>query len=174
VDLLGRVEEFLRLQRATTTQVTLPPLVCAVLGWGDIGHSLNPTRYSYDLRFGLGNVGASGLPARAASWRRVDRATSATDRNPELKDGAPIARHSQRCIGLRPRSFRRPWLAIALVLLHHKILCRECLAIGAEQHGHRGRVLTRAAIRRRRMVAIELGIWRSGRSGGAAGSVTIG
>ena len=28
-----------------------------------------------------------------------------------------------------------------LVLLHHKILCRECLAICAEQQGHRGRVL---------------------------------
>ena len=46
----------------------------------------------------------------------------------------------------------------ALVLLHHKILCRECLAICAEQQGHRGRVLTKAAIRRRRMVAIELGM----------------
>ena len=45
-----------------------------------------------------------------------------------------------------------------LVLLHHKILCRECLAICAEQQGHRGRVLTKAAIRRRRMVAIELGM----------------
>jgi glycine/D-amino acid oxidase-like deaminating enzyme len=45
-----------------------------------------------------------------------------------------------------------------LVLLHHKILCRECLAICAEQQGHRGRVLTKAAIRRRRMVAIEWGM----------------
>ena len=49
-------------------------------------------------------------------------------------------------------------LAGGLVLLHHKILCRECLAICAEQQGHRGRVLTKAAIRRRRMVAIEWGM----------------
>ena len=65
-------------------------------------------------------------------------------------------------------------IARALVLLHHKFLRRECRGIGAEQHGHRGRVPTRAAIRRRRMVAIEFGMWRSVRSGGAAGSVTVG
>jgi len=45
-----------------------------------------------------------------------------------------------------------------LALLHHKVFCRECLVRGAEQHGHRGRVLTRATIRRRRMVAIEFGM----------------
>ena len=45
-----------------------------------------------------------------------------------------------------------------LVLLHHKILCRECLALCAEQQGHRGRILTKAAIRRLCMVAIELGM----------------
>src|SRR5207342_3891593 len=55
-----------------------------------------------------------------------------------------------------------------------KFLRRECRGIGAEQHGHRGRVPTRAAIRRRRMVAIEFGMWRSVRSGGPAGSITVG
>ena len=35
-------------------------------------------------------------------------------------------------------------------------------------------VLTSATIRRRRMVAIEFGMWRSGRKGGASGSVTVG
>src|SRR5271166_3032029 len=62
----------------------------------------------------------------------------------------------------------------ALVLLHHKVFGRDRLTIGAAQHGHRGSVLMRAATRRRRMVAIEFGTWRSGRSGGAAGSITVG
>jgi len=61
-----------------------------------------------------------------------------------------------------------------LVLLRHKFLDRDCFLIGAAQHGQRGSVLTRAAMRRRRMVAIEFGTWRSGRSGGSAGSVTAG
>jgi hypothetical protein len=62
----------------------------------------------------------------------------------------------------------------ALILLHHKFLRRVCLTIGAAQHGHRGKLPTSATIRRRRMVAIEFGIWRSGRNGGSSGSVTIG
>src|SRR5450759_4557202 len=60
-----------------------------------------------------------------------------------------------------------------VVLLHHKNW-RMCLAIGAAQHGHRGSLLTRAAISRRRTVAIEFGMCRSGRRGGAPGSVTVG
>ena len=50
-----------------------------------------------------------------------------------------------------------------LVLLHQEIFRRMFLAIGAVQHGHRGNLLTRAAIGRRRMVAIEFGMCRSGR-----------
>ena len=61
-----------------------------------------------------------------------------------------------------------------LVLLHQKFFRRRCLVIGAEQHGHRGSFLTSAAIKRRRIVAIEFGMWRSGRSGGTAGSITFG
>jgi hypothetical protein len=61
-----------------------------------------------------------------------------------------------------------------LVLLHHKFLREGFLAIGAAQHGHRDRVLTSATINCRRMVAIEFGTWRSGRNGGASGSVTVG
>jgi hypothetical protein len=61
-----------------------------------------------------------------------------------------------------------------LILLHQKFFRRRCLVIGAEQHGHRGSVLTSAAIKRRRIVAIEFGMWRSGRSGGTAGSITFG
>src|ERR1700730_14605539 len=61
-----------------------------------------------------------------------------------------------------------------LVLLHHKTLRRVFLGIGVAQHGHRDRVATSATIRCRRMVAIEFGMWRSGRNGGASGSVTVG
>ena len=42
------------------------------------------------------------------------------------------------------------------------------------QHGHRGRCSTRATISRRLSVVMEFGICRSGRSGGAVGSVTGG
>jgi hypothetical protein len=61
-----------------------------------------------------------------------------------------------------------------LVLLHHKFLRTDFLAIEAAQHGHRDMVLTSATINRRRMVATEFGTWRSGRNGGASGSVTVG
>ena len=44
----------------------------------------------------------------------------------------------------------------------------------APQHGQRDRMATSLTINRRRKVAIELGTWRSGRSGGASGSVTFG
>ena len=45
-----------------------------------------------------------------------------------------------------------------LILLCHKYLRRDGAAIGALQHGHRGRLLTSAPISRRRMVAIEFGM----------------
>ena len=45
-----------------------------------------------------------------------------------------------------------------LVLLRHEFLRGDGAAIGALQHGHRGRLLTRAPISRRRMVAIEFGM----------------
>jgi len=61
-----------------------------------------------------------------------------------------------------------------LVLLRHKVLYFAGFLIGAAQHGHRGKFLTRARTSRRRMVAIEFGMCRSGRSGGASGSVTLG
>ncbi len=61
-----------------------------------------------------------------------------------------------------------------LVLLCHEFLRRDGVTSAALQHGHRGKVLTRAPISRRRMVAIEFGMCRSGRSGGSSGSVTVG
>ncbi|MDB5398414.1 MAG: hypothetical protein JWQ55_432 [Rhodopila sp.] len=64
-------------------------------------------------------------------------------------------------------------LEAALVLL-----CNKFRFLGvtrpAPQQGHRGRCSTRATISRRLSVAMEFGICRSGRSGGALGSVTNG
>jgi hypothetical protein len=72
-----------------------------------------------------------------------------------------------------------PWRA--LVLLCHKLrrerlfkLRRERPFVFAPQHGQRERISTSLTMSRRRMVAIELGTCRSGRSGGASGSVTFG
>ena len=53
-------------------------------------------------------------------------------------------------------------------------LRREPLATGVAQHGHRERVLTSAMINLLRIVAIELGTWRSVLGGGASGSITFG
>jgi hypothetical protein len=60
-----------------------------------------------------------------------------------------------------------------LVLLRHK-LRRFPLVRSVPQQGQRGRCLTRATIIRRLSVVMEFGICRSGRSGGAFGSVTGG
>jgi hypothetical protein len=61
-----------------------------------------------------------------------------------------------------------------IVLLRHKFLRRKPLATGVAQHGHRERVLTSAMINLLRIVAIELGTWRSVLGGGASGSITFG
>ncbi len=61
-----------------------------------------------------------------------------------------------------------------LVLLRQESEIVGLLRIGALQQGHLGRVLARPTMIRRRMVAIELGTCRSGRIGGASGSVTLG
>ena len=51
---------------------------------------------------------------------------------------------------------------------------RSYRLFGEWQHGHRGKRLTIASISLWRMVAIEFGMWRSGRKGGSPGSVTVG
>src|SRR5262249_1906961 len=68
-----------------------------------------------------------------------------------------------------------------LILLRHKLqrkrpfkLRRERCFDFAPQHGQRDRMAASLTVRRRRMVAIEFGTWRSGRSGGASGSITFG
>ena len=63
---------------------------------------------------------------------------------------------------------------VSLVLLRQAFLRTHRFANGAAQHGHLGRVLTISAIIRCRRVAIELGMWRCGRSGGSSGSITSG
>jgi hypothetical protein len=59
----------------------------------------------------------------------------------------------------------------ALVLLRHEP--RVHFWILAAQHGHRDSVWTSATVNRLRMVAIELAMCRSGRKGGASGSMTF-
>src|SRR3954449_8281351 len=51
---------------------------------------------------------------------------------------------------------------------------RRMVAKWVAQHGHRSRLWARATVSLRRMVAIEFGTCRSGRIGGAAGSITGG
>jgi hypothetical protein len=61
-----------------------------------------------------------------------------------------------------------------LVLLRHRIGVASAVLRGALQHGHRARVVARATIRCRRIVAIELATCRSGRTGGASGWTILG
>jgi hypothetical protein len=60
-----------------------------------------------------------------------------------------------------------------LILLRHD-LRRLFDGAPAPQQGHLGKVLMSARINRVRMVAIEFGMWRSGRAGGASGSIILG
>ena len=78
------------------------------------------------------------------------------------------------CLGIIDHVLLAPFIDDAIVLLRHKFLRCVERAFGAAQHGHRGRLLTRAITSRRRMVAIEFGTCRSGRGGGAPGPVTGG
>ena len=61
----------------------------------------------------------------------------------------------------------------SLVLLHHKFR-RRFRGKRRAQHWHLRRVVAIATANRRWIVAIELGTWRCGRIGGAAGSITTG
>src|ERR1700704_4299227 len=86
-----------------------------------------------------------------------------------------VVRHGNVDVGLRadshPTKDESP--RAALILLRHKFW-RLCLAAFRPQQGHRGRVFTSALIKRTRMVAIEFGMWRSGRKGGSSGAITVG
>ena len=61
-----------------------------------------------------------------------------------------------------------------LIVLRQKVQRVGPVPIGLAQQGQRDRSVTRLTLRRRRSVVIECGTWRSGRSGGASGSVTLG
>src|SRR6185369_1891552 len=61
-----------------------------------------------------------------------------------------------------------------VVLLRHERGWCGGLRKWVAQHGHRSRLWARATVSLRRMVAIEFGTCRSGRIGGAAGSITRG
>jgi ABC-type branched-subunit amino acid transport system ATPase component len=63
---------------------------------------------------------------------------------------------------------------VGLVLLCHKLRRAFRGRLRAQQCGHRSMVCAIATASQRRIVAIELGTWRSGLIGGAAGSVTTG
>src|SRR3954468_9394135 len=60
-----------------------------------------------------------------------------------------------------------------LFLLRHRIETAELVLRGALQQGHRARVVARATIRCRRIVAIEFATCRSGRTGGTSGSIIL-
>src|SRR3954467_12152575 len=62
----------------------------------------------------------------------------------------------------------------ALVLPRHERVWCGGLRKWVAQHGHLSRLWARATVSLRRMVAIEFGTCRSGRIGGAAGSITRG
>jgi hypothetical protein len=67
-----------------------------------------------------------------------------------------------------------PPLTKLLILLRHK---RNRVAGGRGvdwQHGHRARDFASATVRRFLIAAIEFSTWRSGRMGGASGSITVG
>ena len=61
-----------------------------------------------------------------------------------------------------------------LIALCHNFNRGAGLLFGCAQHGQRDNVLTRPTMRRRRSVGMELTTWRSGLSGGASGSITLG
>src|SRR3954464_2231162 len=68
-----------------------------------------------------------------------------------------------------------PGIEIAvLLLLRHRIGVALAVLRGALQQGHRARVVARATIRCRRIVAIGLATCRSGRMGGASGRAILG
>src|SRR6185369_16442256 len=64
-------------------------------------------------------------------------------------------------------------LKVIVLLRHERGWCGG-LRKWVAQHGHRSRLWARATVSLRRMVAIEFGTCRSGRIGGAAGSITRG
>src|SRR6476660_10132808 len=65
-------------------------------------------------------------------------------------------------------------VTVGLVVLRHEFRRLLPPGLGVAQQGHRGNARAMPTMRRRRMLAMELGTCRSGRSGGASRSVTWG
>lgn len=79
--------------------------------------------------------------------------------------------HVERLIGSIRRECRDH--VVVLVLLRHK-RSRFSAGLFRAQQGHRNKALASATVSLWRTVAMEFGMWRWGRSGGASGSVTGG
>src|SRR3954447_2656480 len=76
--------------------------------------------------------------------------------------------------GIAPGSAMAGFFSARVVLLRHERVWCGGLRKWVAQHGHRSRLWARATVSLRRMVATEFGTCRSGRIGGAAGSITGG
>ena len=125
------------------------------------GSASGPSMWSPKVTF-VARLRPSQLPDQAARQLRINRQLSGWNPPPLMI----------RALGALPGRDITPMRAALmpalidglsnqvdiLILLRQKVLRGDCLAIGAAQQGHRGSVLTRAAMRRRRIVAIEFGI----------------
>ena len=87
-----------------------------------------------------------------------------------LDKSSDPSRYAGQIVGILPEGYR----VTILVLLRHEWVWCGGLRKWVAQHGHRSRLWARATVSLRRMVAIEFGTCRSGRIGGAAGSITRG
>ena len=117
-----------------------------------------------------------------AQGHRPDRPDTAGDdrRRSTVETGrdATAEWHTGRCrlTGAGPTNSagRCGPLAARLIVLRHEFRRRGLVCMGLVQQGQRDRSVRRPTLRRRRSVAMECGTWRSGRSGGASGSVALG
>jgi hypothetical protein len=120
---------------------------------------------------------------RRAQTRAEKSAGSTAARN-AVPDTRGHQRHQTATASPRSRykgaDGMRRWVGLGVVADNLLVLVRQKSGILATcridvwQQGHLGRLLARTTIRRRRKVAIEFGMCRSGRIGGASGSATLG
>src|SRR3954447_12828475 len=118
---------------------------------------------------------SNGLDSRAA----FIEGKSAPMAPPPLRhvrcgDGTGSTGSLRQPSGRRCASVRQAIIGCLLLLLRHRIGAAWVVLRGALQHGHRARVVARATIRCRRIVAIELATCRSGRTGSASGWTILG
>ena len=117
-------------------------------------------------------IGESVALIRLGAWRPP----------PAPHPPAPTATGQSAACGPRPRSWscgswahsRYAGDTIALVLLRHDFLRLFGAVVDAWQQGHLGSRFAMPMMMRRRIVAMEFGTWRSGRSGRAPRAPTFG